>query len=119
MPETANLSIYSGLHREWDVMADLQYTGWSSIQIPGRARHRCRGVGGLHWNFRNTWRVAAGVNYTTTNECLFRGGVAYDQTPTNNTDRTPGLPDNNRTWLASGVHYHFTAHWQVRPRVCA
>ena len=32
MPETANLSIFSQINNEWDVMADLQYTGWSSIQ---------------------------------------------------------------------------------------
>jgi long-chain fatty acid transport protein len=43
---------------------------------------------------------------------IFRGGVAYDQTPTNDTDRTPGLPDNNRTWLAFGVHFHISDQWQ-------
>ena len=43
MPETANLSIFSEINNEWDVMADLQYTGWSSIQqcngLPRLGRH--------------------------------------------------------------------------------
>jgi long-chain fatty acid transport protein len=56
--------------------------------------------------------VSAGVNYKYTDKLIFRGGVAYDQTPTNDTDRTPGLPDNNRTWLAFGVHFHVTDRWQ-------
>jgi long-chain fatty acid transport protein len=113
MPETANLSIYSELNKEWDVMADLQYTGWSSIQQFQVVRDTGAVVGGYTWNFRNTWRVSAGVNYHYSEKLIFRGGVAYDQTPTNDTDRTPGLPDNNRTWLAAGVHYHFTDQWQV------
>ena len=113
MPETANLSIYSELDKTWDVMADLQYTGWSSIQQFQVVRDTGVVAGGYSWNFRNTWRVSAGLNYHYNERLIFRGGVAYDQTPTNNTDRTPGLPDNNRTWLAAGVHYHFTDQWQV------
>jgi long-chain fatty acid transport protein len=113
MPETANLSIYSELNKEWDVMADLQYTGWSSIQQFQVVRDTGAVAGGYTWNFRNTWRVSAGVNYHYSEKLIFRGGIAYDQTPTNDTDRTPGLPDNNRTWLAAGVHYHFSDQWQV------
>jgi long-chain fatty acid transport protein len=113
MPETANLSIYSELDKTWDVMADLQYTGWSTIQQFQVVRDTGVVAGGYTWNFRNTWRVSAGVNYHYNERLIFRGGVAYDQTPTNNADRTPGLPDNNRTWLAAGVHYHFTDQWQV------
>jgi len=113
MPETANLSIYSELNKEWDVMADLQYTGWSTIQTFQVVRDTGAVAGGYAWNFRNTWRVSAGCNYHYSDRLVLRGGIAYDQTPTNNTGRTPGLPDNNRTWLAAGVHYHFSDQWQV------
>ena len=112
MPETANLSIFSEVNKEWDVMADLQYTGWSSIQQLEIIRTTGAVAGGYTWNFRNTWRVSAGVNYKYSEKWVFRGGIAYDQTPTNNTDRTPGLPDNNRAWLAFGVHTNFTPNWE-------
>jgi long-chain fatty acid transport protein len=112
MPETANLSIFSEINKDWDVMADLQYTGWSSIQQFQVVRDTGAVAGGYTWNFRNTWRVSAGVNYKYSDRLIFRGGIAYDQTPTNDTDRTPGLPDNNRTWLAFGVHFHVSDSWQ-------
>ena len=35
----------------------------------------------------------------------FRFGVAYDQSPTNDTDRTPRVPDQDRKWLAFGAQY--------------
>jgi len=34
-----------------------------------------------------------------------RVGVALDKTPSNDVDRTPRLPDQDRTWLAFGVQY--------------
>jgi long-chain fatty acid transport protein len=37
----------------------------------------------------------------------FRGGVAWDQGPTNDADRTPRLPDESRFWLAAGAQYRF------------
>lgn len=114
MPETANLSIFSEINKEWDVMADLQYTGWSSIKTVEIFRDSGAPLpGALHWNFKNTWRGSVGVNYHYTDKWIFRGGVAYDKTPTNDTDRTPGLPDGSRTWLAFGVHYHLSDQWQV------
>ena len=36
---------------------------------------------------------------------MFRGGIAYDQTPVRDAQRTPRLPDNDRTWLAIGAQY--------------
>jgi long-chain fatty acid transport protein len=32
VPETANVSIFHQFNNQWDLMADVQYTGWSSIQ---------------------------------------------------------------------------------------
>ena len=38
-------------------------------------------------NFRNTWRVSAGANYRYSDNWTLRGGVAFDQSPVNDTDR--------------------------------
>ena len=32
VPDSANISVFRQLNDKWDVMADVQYTGWSSIQ---------------------------------------------------------------------------------------
>jgi long-chain fatty acid transport protein len=113
MPETANVSIFSTLNDKWDVMADLQYTGWSSIQQLQVIRSTGVVLETLPENFRNTWRGSIGTNYHYNQNWTFRGGVAYDQSPVNNTDRSPRLPDNNRTWLALGTQYTFNPNWSI------
>ena len=105
VPETANISIFSTLNDRWDVMADLQYTGWSSIQQLQIVRSTGVVLNTLPENFRNTWRGSFGVNYRWDDKWMLRGGIAYDQSPVNNTDRSPRLPDNNRTWIAFGMQY--------------
>jgi long-chain fatty acid transport protein len=113
MPETANVSVFSTLNDKWDVMADLQYTGWSSIQQLQVVRSTGVVLETLPENFRNTWRGSVGVNYHYTDAWTFRGGVAYDQSPVNTNDRSPRLPDNNRTWLAVGAQYKFNPNWAL------
>ena len=36
---------------------------------------------------------------------MFRGGIAWDQSPVNTADRTPRLPDDDRWWLSVGAQY--------------
>ena len=113
VPETANISIFSTLNDRWDVMADLQYTGWSSVQQLQVVRSTGAVLETLPENFRNTWRGSVGANYRLDNSWTLRGGVAYDQSPVNNTDRSPRLPDENRTWLALGAQYKFSPTWAL------
>jgi long-chain fatty acid transport protein len=37
-----------------------------------------------------------------------RGGVAYDEAPVSDVDRTPRIPDGARTWLAIGGRYRLS-----------
>jgi len=107
VPETANVSFFRQIDSMWDVMADLQYTGWNSFQNLTIVRSTGQTLQTVPENFRNTWRGAIGANYHYSSVWMFRGGIAYDQTPVNNTDRTPRLPDNNRTWFSVGAQYKF------------
>jgi len=108
MPDTANFSVFHQFNNQWDLMADLQWTGWSSIQ-----ELRIKRLNGAPdivtpENFRDTWRVSVGANYRYSDAWTLRGGLAYDQSPVRDAERTPRLPDNNRTWLAFGAQYKFS-----------
>jgi long-chain fatty acid transport protein len=107
MPDTANVSVFSRLNNQWDVMGDIQYTGWSSIQELRINRTSGAAPSVTPENFRDTWRFSVGANYHYTDAWTFRGGIAYDQSPVREADRTPRLPDEDRTWLALGVQYKF------------
>jgi long-chain fatty acid transport protein len=115
VPDTANVSIFYNINDRWDVMADLQYTGWGSIQELAAVRTSGAASGATlvayPENFRDTWRGSVGVNYRLDPKWTLRGGLAYDQSPVNSTDRTPRLPDNNRTWVALGAQYKWDQNW--------
>lgn len=113
VPETANLSIFHQFNNQWDLMADVQYTGWSSVQQLQVVRSTGVVLETLPENFRNTWRYSVGANYRYNDNWIFRGGLAYDQSPVNSTDRSPRLPDNNRTWIALGTQYKFNPNWAL------
>jgi len=56
-------------------------------------------------NYRNTWSIAGGVDYMVTPKWTMRGGVQWDQTPTQNGQRDARVPDSNRVNFALGTSY--------------
>ena len=111
LPEIVNLSYFGRLSERWDLMADLQYTGWSSIQQLTFTRSDGSPLQSTAENFDDAWRFAVGVNYRHDARWLFRGGLAYDQSPVQDAFRTVRLPDSAKTWLAGG------ARCQINPQL--
>jgi long-chain fatty acid transport protein len=113
LPSITNVSFYTRLNPKWEVMADAQFTEWSTIQTldfvrtgPGRA------LPPTPYNFKDTWRLSGGASYFLDDKWKLRGGIAWDESPVNDTDRTPRLPDEDRFWLAAGVQYAWTKQWK-------
>ena len=111
VPESFSLSIFSAVNPTWDVMGDITWTRWSRLEhldivrtslAPGALLSRLT----LRWD--DTWRFSIGANYKPNATWKFRFGVAYDQTPTNDVDRTPRLPDEDRLWVAAGAQYRLS-----------
>jgi long-chain fatty acid transport protein len=113
LPDIANLSIFSRLSDRWDVMADLQFTRWSTIKDLTFVRTTGAVLQTTPENFDDSWRVSVGANYRYTDAWMFRGGLAWDQTPVNTTDRTPRLPDEDRVWLSFGAQYKWNNNLKV------
>lgn len=105
LPDIFNASIFSRLNDRWDVMADVQWTGWSSITELKFVRSTGTVLQNTPENFDDAWRISAGANYRMNDQWKFRGGVAWDQTPVQTAYRTVRLPDQDRWWLAVGAQY--------------
>ena len=105
LPEIVNLSYFGRLNEQWDLMADVQYTGWGSIQQLTFTRDDGKPLQSTYENFQDAWRFAVGVNYRHDGQWMFRGGLAYDQSPVQDGYRTVRLPDASKTWLALGARY--------------
>ena len=105
LPAILNLSYFATLNERWDVMADAQWTQWSTIQTLSFVRASGTVLSSTPENFKDTWKIAIGTHYRYNSAWLLRGGIAFDQSPVNDVDRTPRLPDADRTWLALGAQY--------------
>ncbi len=59
-------------------------------------------------DYRNTWSVAGGWDFAMTPQWTLRGGVQWDQTPTQNGARDARVPDSNRINFALGTSYQIS-----------
>ncbi len=110
LPDTFIVSFTHQLNPRWEVLADLSWTGWSSLDV--LPIYRTSGVQAgttadvLDTRFRDTWRVALGANYHYNDAWTFKFGIAHDESPVKNADtRLVSLPDNNRIWLSFGAQW--------------
>lgn len=114
LPSTTTLSIFHNINPAWDVMATVSYTQWhvfdevvlknvAGIDEENESSNNLTVV--IPQNYRNTWNYAVGANYHINEEWFLRGGLGYDQTPSNDHDRNIQLPDADRYVAAIGVHY--------------
>ncbi|RTZ45341.1 fatty acid transporter [Candidimonas sp. SYP-B2681] len=110
LPDTAILSVVHDLNSQWQLLADVSWTGWSSIRsldINNTGNPRVPSDS-QDLRFRDTWRIALGANYKLTHQWTLKGGVAWDQSPVHKDKYRPtALPDNDRYWLSVGARYHF------------
>jgi long-chain fatty acid transport protein len=105
MPDSASVALQQNLGSNWTVLADVTWTGWSKIKDLTIIRSNGAVLTSTPENFKDTYRYGVGVTYRHSDAWSFKAGAAIDQTPVNDTDRTPRLPDQDRTWLSLGVKY--------------
>jgi len=105
LPSISNVSFYTRLNPKWELMADVQFTDWSTIKDLTFVRTTGAVLSSTPENFKDSWRVSGGASYYMNDQWKFRGGIAWDQSPVQDAERTPRLPDSDRFWLAGGVQY--------------
>ncbi|MGQ3891153.1 OmpP1/FadL family transporter [Legionella sp. CNM-4043-24] len=104
-PDVLTLSAAHDL-ADWTLKATAQLNFWSTIQqlsIDMPEAFATNSTIPLKW--KNAWFGSLGAEYHATPLWTFRGGLAYDQTPTSDTYRDPRIPDANRVWLNVGASY--------------
>ncbi|GAB1232504.1 outer membrane protein transport protein [Ferrigenium sp. UT4] len=105
MPESYSISGFHQLNERWDVMADATRTNWSVFKELKVDRASGANLTTVNESWDDTWRFSAGANHHYNEQWTVRVGAAYDQTPTNNANRTARIPGNDRTWVTLGGQY--------------
>jgi len=105
LPDSASLSLFHGLSSTWDLLADVTWTGWSDFDdLPIQGTVNKTTVE----NWENILRYSLGATWHMDDKLSLRGGIAYDEAPVSDVDRTPRIPDGARTWVAVGGQYRLS-----------
>src|SRR5690606_135161 len=94
-PDMITVSGVTMIAPRWQLLGDLQFTHWAVVQNVDVKFSRKPGEAGLllpeqnlPFAFRNTFRGALGTEYFIDDEWTVRGGLAFDQSPVTNVNRT-------------------------------
>jgi long-chain fatty acid transport protein len=112
-PDMASLSVVQDFGPKWQLLGDVTWTHWSEIKtltaINPNAAAGANIRDRLAFNFDDAWRISLGLNYRSSERWLWRGGIAWDQSPVPDAQsRTVRLPDEDRYWLALGAKWNAT-----------
>lgn len=110
-PNMLAVGVSYDMNPQWKLLADVKWTRWETfkdITIVSAADNSV--INSLPQNYENTWTLAAGAEYKLNDQFTLRGGVQYDQTPTNDADRSTRVPDGDRFWTSIGASYKMNAN---------
>ncbi|RON06314.1 OmpP1/FadL family transporter [Pseudomonas brassicacearum] len=119
-PESVDFSVTQQLTDAWTVYAGSTWTRWSRLKdITVNNEGVTAAQGGVlspalfgtiteEQNWHNTWAYAIGTSYQLNKQWVLRTGLTFDQSPTNNTDRSPRIPTGDRTIFSLGAGYNVT-----------
>ena len=112
-PSITTLSIKYGFTDQFRVLADYQSTNWSSLRDVTIKRNSGTVVGSEPFHWEDTNFVSIGAEFDISDAFTIRGGVAQDESPTNDTHRTPRLPDADRMLYSIGASWNVSDNLSI------
>jgi long-chain fatty acid transport protein len=109
-PESVDFSVTHELDANWTLYAGSTWTRWSRLEsidvensgVPGPLVPTI-GTISEKQEWHDTWAHAIGASYKVNKEWTLRTGFSVDQSPTNNTDRSPRIPTGDRKAISFGA----------------
>lgn len=105
LPDIATASFYQRLGEKVELVADVAWTGWSSVQELRIVRDSGAVLSVTPERWEDTWRYALGATFKVGDAWKLRGGIALDQNTVPSSTRTARLPDAQRKWVAVGAQW--------------
>ena len=115
LPATLSVGVAHQVNPRWEILGDVTWTQWSSIKSLPLIATSTSAVGAsgatldtFNFQFRDTYRIGVGANWSWRNDTQLKFGIAYDRSPVTDAFRTVTLPDGDRIWLAVGVKHRLS-----------
>lgn len=109
-PESVDFSVTHQLNDDWTLYVGSTWTRWSrfkelTIENTGLPAPLVGSLGTVteEENWHDTWAHEVGASYQLNKQWVLRTGLSMDQSPTNNTNRSPRIPTGDRTVFSLGA----------------
>jgi long-chain fatty acid transport protein len=109
-PESVDFSVTHELNEDWTLYAGSTWTRWSrlkeiSVENSGVPAPLQPAIGTIteEQNWHDTWSHAIGAAYKLNKQWTLRTGLSMDQSPVNNTNRSPRIPTGDRKAISFGA----------------
>jgi long-chain fatty acid transport protein len=105
-PSVLTFSVTQKFNDVFSMSADIERTDWSSLkQLTVNFANPSQPPSTEQFQWSDSTEYALGMDWKFDPKWVLRAGIAYDETPTNDTFRDPRLPDNNRMLYSIGLGY--------------
>lgn len=108
LPDQIAFGASQKLNNQWTIQGQVTWFDWSRFHDITATSNNGLLNEVTTENYQNSYSFAAGAEYKANDKWTFRGGMQYDQTPTQDGYRDTRVPDGDRTWLALGTTYNIT-----------
>ena len=113
-PSIDTLSARWDINQQFRLLADVQRTGWKSLDQVAIYRADGTPLGSPEaFDWKDTTYVGIGGEWDMSEAFTFRAGIGRDESPTNDRTRTPRLPDNTRMLYSLGMTWRATDAFSV------
>lgn len=117
LPDMVTLGLRQRVNTEWTVLAGFEWTRWSVFNTfpvcitgpaPFPALAGCPAALALSFQYKNSWYASLGAEYKWSPNLTLRGGLGYEKSPINDSNRGLRLPDSDRIWATVGAGYQIS-----------
>lgn len=106
LPQAVMLSAYHRLTERFALLGNIGWQEWSSFGESSLSLSSEETTDlNLDRNFDDTWHFALGFQYQIDEPWLLSVGIAYDESPVSDSNRTPDMPLDRQWRYATGIQY--------------
>lgn len=113
LPEQLTAGITQQITPDFKLSAGIEWMNWSRLNIPG-VQSAQTGVTlvGVPLRYKDGWIYSVGGEYQLTERLAVRAGVAYEESPIDNSNRGVRLPDTDRIYASLGASYDWNERFR-------
>lgn len=123
LPASIQVGITQEITEDVRLMLEGRYILWSAfdrIDFSSTGAPDATAFGGVNFanfadeqNYDDAFFISGGAEYDVSDMLTVRGGLAFDQSPTNDEFRTVRVPDGDRLWVSAGATFNISESTSV------